>query len=133
MKSYFIHRLTGAALVGVAAGMTATLAAEAQSGSIDETITNNGVTPKLELTPAQRSAIYREVRRDKSKNAPSRFATNAGAQVPPMIELYILPDEVIADNPEAKLYKYARVDDQLVLVDPTNMRVVAVIGPRSTQ
>jgi hypothetical protein len=50
--------------------------------------------------------------------------------VPPMIELYALPDDIVANNPEAKLYKFTRVDDQVVLVDPTKMRVIAVIGPK---
>jgi hypothetical protein len=50
-----------------------------------------------------------------------------------MIDLYALPDEVLADNPVAKLYKFTRVDEQVVLVDPTKMRVVAVIGPNPGQ
>jgi hypothetical protein len=50
-----------------------------------------------------------------------------------MIELYTLPDEIVADNPVAKLYKFTRVDEQVVLVDPTKMRVVAVIGPNAGQ
>jgi hypothetical protein len=97
---------------------------------IDEAVSAHGVTPKLELTPAQRSAIYQEVHKDKSKVAPSRFAAHVGADVPPMIELYALPDDIVASNPEAKLYKFTRVDDQVVLVDPTKMRVIAVIGPK---
>jgi Protein of unknown function (DUF1236) len=104
--------------------------AGAQSNTIDETVSAQGVTPKLELTPAQRSAIYQEVHKDNSKVAPSRFATHVGADVPPMIELYPLPDDILDNNPDAKLYKFTRVDDQVVLVDPTKMRVVAVIGPK---
>ena len=38
--------------------------------------------------------------------------------------------DLVANNPEAKLYKFTRVDDQVVLVDPTKMRVIAVIGPK---
>ena len=104
--------------------------AAAQSNDIDEAVSAHGVTPKLELTPAQRSAIYQEVHKDKSKVAPSRFATHVGAEVPPMIELYALPDDILANNPDTKLYKFTRVDDQVVLVDPTKMRVIAVIGPK---
>jgi hypothetical protein len=50
--------------------------------------------------------------------------------VPP-IELYTLPDDILANNPETKLYKFTNVDDQIVLVDPTRMRVIAVIGPKT--
>ena len=104
--------------------------AAAQSGDIDEVVSVNGVAPKLELTPAQRSAIYQAVEKDRSKVAPSQFATNVGAEVPPMIELYALPDAILASNPATKFYKFTRVDDQIVLVDPTHMRVTDVIGPR---
>ena len=61
--------------------------AAAQSDAIDEAVTAHGVTPTLELTPAQRSAIYQEVHKDTSKVAPSWFATYVGAHVPPTIEL----------------------------------------------
>ena len=88
---------------------------------------------KLELTPAERSAIYATVSKDKSKVAPQPFSTAIGTDVPPMIELYSLPDETIADNPAAKLYKYTMVENEVVLVDPTKMRVVAVIGPNPGQ
>jgi Protein of unknown function (DUF1236) len=86
---------------------------------------------KLELTPAERSAIYATVSKDKSKVAPQPFATTIGADVPPMIELYSLPDQTVAENPAAKLYKYTMVENEVVVVDPIKMRVVDRIGPAS--
>ena len=120
--------LACAALAFIGGGVERTAA---QSNNIDEAVSAHGVSPKLELTPAQRSAIYQEVHKDKSKVAPSRFATDVGADVPPMIELYTLPDDILANNPDTKLYKFTRVDDQIVLVDPVKMRVIAVIGPKT--
>lgn len=130
MKSYLIHRMTAVALFGAATALSAAAVARAQTAGIDETVNTEGVAPKLELTTAQRSAIYQEVHKDRSKVAPSRFATVVGAEVPPMIELYMLPDDILANNPVAKLYKFTRVDDEIVLVDPIHMRVVATIGPK---
>jgi hypothetical protein len=104
--------------------------AAAQSNAIDEAVNARGVAPMLELTPAQRSAIYQEVHKDTSKAAPSRFAAHVGADVPPTIELYPLPDDIQANSPETELYKFTGVDDEVVLVDPTKMRVIAVIGPK---
>ena len=49
------------------------------------------------------------------------------------IELYALPDDIQANSPETKLYKFTGVDDEVVLVDPTKMRVIAVIGPKPEQ
>ncbi len=125
--------------VGVFAGATAAFvlagmfAAVAQSNDIDEVVDANGPAPKLQLTPAQKSAIYQAVQKDRSKVSPSRFATDVGADVPPMIELYALPDAVVANDPMTKLYKFTRVDDKVVLVDPTRMRVIAVIGPKPAE
>ena len=45
----------------------------------------------------------------------------------------MLPDDVLAANPVTKLYKYTMVQDQVVIVDPTNMRTIAVIGPKRNQ
>jgi Protein of unknown function (DUF1236) len=135
MKACFARPL--AALVSAHAMLTvigsSVDVARAQAAKIEEVADINGVVPKLELTPAQRSAIYQEVHKDKSKVAASRCATNVGAEVPPMIELYMLPDDILANNPDTKLYKFTRVDDQIVLVDPTNMRVIAVIGPKADE
>ena len=47
-----------------------------------------------------------------------------------MIELYTLPDDILTTNPVTKLYKYTMVQDQVVIVDPINMRAIAVIGPK---
>ena len=128
--SNFITALMFAGVASAAVIACGNVAA-AQTADIDEIVNANGVAPKLELTAAQKSAIYQAVHKDKSKVAPSRFATNVGADVPPMIELYMLPDDILANNPVTKLYKFTRVEDQVVLVDPTKMRVMAVIGPNA--
>jgi len=84
---------------------------------------------RLILTPAQRQAIYEEVSKDKSKVAPKDFSPVIGADVPPMIELYALPDEAVASVPATKIYKYTMVENKVVVVDPTKMRIIDVIGP----
>ncbi len=98
---------------------------------------DTGVSGAIEqqplLTPAQRSAIYAEVSKDTSKSSPKEFSAVIGADVPPMIELYTLPDDTLAAVPAAKFYKYTVVENKVVVVDPTKMRVIDVIGPPSKQ
>jgi hypothetical protein len=94
-----------------------------------DTGVSGAIEQKLILSPAQRTAIYEQVSKDKSKVAPKDFSPVIGADVPPMIELYMLPDEAVAGVPAAKLYKYTMVESKVVLVDPTKMRIVDVIGP----
>lgn len=93
--------LASAAVAVVAGGGFAA----AQSSGVEEAVNPEGAAQKLELTPAQRSAIYQAVSKDKSKVAPSRFPAAVGTEVPPMIELYTLPDDILATNPVTKLYK----------------------------
>lgn len=92
---------------------------------------SGAIEQKLLLTPVQRTAIYRAVTKDKSKTAGKEFSPVVGADVPPMIQLYTLPDDAVADIPAAKLYEYTMVQNRVVLVDPTRMRVIDVIDPPS--
>jgi len=93
-----------------------------------DTGVSGAIEQKLILSQAQRTAIYDQVSKDKSI-APKDFSPVIGTDVPPMIELYTLPDDAVAGVPAAKLYKYTMVENKVVLVDPTKMRVVDVIGP----
>jgi hypothetical protein len=101
----------------------------AQSTQIEDTMSPNGGVRTLDLTASQKVEIYQEARKDRNKVAPSRFAAEVGAEVPPMIALYPLPDAVLSNEPVTRLYQYTRVEDKVVLVDPIRMCVVAVIGP----
>jgi hypothetical protein len=120
--------------LAVCGGLVGGLGAAAQSTPPGPPGTDSGVSgaieQKLILSPTQRTAIYDQVSKDKSKVAPKDFSPVIGADVPPMIELYMLPDEAVAGVPAAKLYKYTMVENKVVLVDPTKMRVVDVIGPQ---
>jgi len=83
---------------------------------------------QLQLTPDQKMTILNAVREERPKaSSPVNFVASVGASVPPSIELYILPDRVLAQMPVAKAVKYTTVQNQIVLVDPTTMRVVEVI------
>ena len=121
--------LVCAASASVCTGVGIKFAA-AQSAHIEEVVEERGPSSQLELTPAQRNAIYQEVHKGTRKVAPSRFASDVGAEVPPVTDLYTLPDDILAADPETQPDKFTDVDDQVVIVDPTKMRVIAVIGPK---
>jgi hypothetical protein len=83
---------------------------------------------QLQLTPAQKTAILDAVRQDgKKAETQTNFVVSIGAPVPPQLELYVLPDRALSTVPTAKTVKYTMVQNQIVLVDPTTMRVVDVI------
>jgi Protein of unknown function (DUF1236) len=85
---------------------------------------------QLQLTPAQKAAIVGAVRPAEGKvKAAGNVPAVVGAEVPPATELYFLPDDALASAPEAKGIKYTVAQNQVVLVDPTRMRVVEVLPP----
>ncbi|MGN6748639.1 MAG: DUF1236 domain-containing protein [Xanthobacteraceae bacterium] len=127
-----ISAFVAAALFGCAGGSGASAQTTTPSGPADaasDTGLGGAIQQKLILSPAQRTAIYDQVSKDKTKAAPKNFSPVIGGDVPPMIELYALPDDAVAGVPAAKLYKYTMVENKVVLVDPTKMRVIDVIGP----
>jgi len=124
--------LIAAALLGCASGFGASAQTTTPSGpgaAASDTGLGGAIEEKLVLSPAQRAAIYDQLSKDKTKVAAKSFSPVIGADVPPMIELYMLPDDAVAGAPAAKIYKYTMVDNKVLLVDPTKMRVVDVIGP----
>jgi Protein of unknown function (DUF1236) len=119
--------------IGLAAAQSPPTSVGSQQGAITDPLlgTPSGPPPstsQLQLTSAQKIAIANAIRRDGGKPAARvNFPTTIGAQVPPSIELYVLPDAALADVPDAKIVKYTTLQNQIVLVDPTTMRVVDVI------
>jgi hypothetical protein len=116
--------------VGIAGLGTASAQIGGTSPSVEDGAVGRGdpYSTQLRLSDAQRTAIAEAVRRENKAVEPSvSFVASVGAPVPPVIELYILPDKVLAEVPGAKRVKYTMVKNQLVLVDPTTMRVVEII------
>ena len=135
MQSWIRHGTMAVALVGgLFGGLVASLgAAFAQAGSDRPQIQegpaiDDRVNMQLKLTGPQRQAIAEAVRKaNNPSNPPPNFVVSIGAPVPPAIELYVLPDGALAQVPAAKQVKYTIVQNQLILVDPTTMRVVDIL------
>ena len=118
-------RLCIAATVLAAAAASAQMAPSSTAIDSGATVPRPGERP--ELSVEQKSAIYRAVRQDRTKVARAAFPARVGADVPPSLELYTLPDDTIAQAPVTRLFRVVVVGETVVLVDPTTMRVVEVI------
>jgi hypothetical protein len=106
--------------------MLGNFAATAQSVEPDEAVSSHGaVSQTLDLTPAQRSAIYNAVARQRVHMPATLVQPVVGAPVPASINLDELPDQAGISDPID--LKYAMVADDVVVVDPVSMRVVDVI------
>jgi hypothetical protein len=83
---------------------------------------------RLNLTPAQRAAIVKAVDADKMQTTPTPpFSPVVGAEAPPSIPLHLLPEAAIAVVPAGDRYQYTLLDNNVVIVEPTTMRIVEVI------
>ncbi len=84
---------------------------------------------KLQLSAAQKTAIFKAVSQDKTKLGPTaaNFHPSIGAKVPSSIALYALPDNAVAGAPAAKSLKYTMAQNQVVLVNPTTLEIVDII------
>jgi hypothetical protein len=85
--------------------------------------------PSLELSQAQREAIYQSIssRQAKKDTAPVGFRAAVGAHVPDSIELEPLPKAVAELVPKIADYRYAFVANQVLIVDPRSRTVVELI------
>jgi hypothetical protein len=81
------------------------------------------------LTPAQERSIYRSVASELAQPALPDFQPELGATLPDIVMLRDLPSGLAADIPHAKDYKFAKLHDQVLLVDPYTKRVLEIINP----
>ncbi|HTV27726.1 MAG TPA: hypothetical protein VMF32_08085 [Xanthobacteraceae bacterium] len=108
--------------------LSASYGAMAQTAGPDEAIeANGGITQSLSLTPAQKSAIYNAVMRQKVPIPSRGIAAVVGAPVLPSVPLNDLPGSAVIDNTGTGVLKYATVESDVVVVDPIQMRVIDVI------
>jgi hypothetical protein len=83
---------------------------------------------RVELSPAQRTIIYRSATHGRVRTAqPPDVEVRLGARVPRSVELYEMPTTIVEEVPTIRRYRYMVVNDEVVLVDPATSEVVEVI------
>lgn len=113
--------LVGAAILSVPA------AAIAQTTTI--TTTTRTERGPLVLTPDQRTTVYKRVVRERVVTPRGEVVEyHVGTRVPREIELRTFDEDVYSDAPVLQQYRYVRVNNQLLLVDPATSEVVEVIS-----
>ena len=81
----------------------------------------------VELTPEQRTVVYRRVVRERAVELPPRVELRVGAPIPQAVELQTFPEEVYVEVPTLKRYRYLHVNNEVVLVDPQTSEIVEII------
>jgi len=105
----------------------ATTAALAQTTVIERQGPATITRERIDLTPTQRTTIYRTVTRERVQTAPRDVDIRVGARVPRTVELREIPPTLIDEVPTVRRYRYMVVNNEVVLVDPATSEVVEVI------
>jgi hypothetical protein len=93
---------------------------------------NSRTAPKdrLTLSDAQELAILQNIGRQSVKReaAPSGFVAEIGQPVPKSVTLHKLPREAVTQVPTVGAYNYARLQNNLLIVNPRDRIAVDVIA-----
>src|SRR6202035_3623077 len=84
--------------------------------------------PPAALSSEQHTKIRDSLRVEKSErltNVP--FSTKVGEAIPGTVHLYVLPVSIMEYAPQYRGYEYILVGDEILIVDPRTLRIVAVI------
>jgi hypothetical protein len=112
-----------------------------QSAKSDSAMSSSAMSKKptqamaadnLSLTHSQERTAWRDIHKQASRqSAPSGFTASIGATVPNGISLQSMPAKVAARVTSLKPYDYALLPDKLLIVNPTDKKVVDVITHRA--
>jgi hypothetical protein len=84
--------------------------------------------PPAALSAEQHVKIRNTLRIEKSERlAKVPFSTKVGEAIPGTVHLYVLPVSIMEYAPQYRGYEYILVGDEILIVDPRTLRIVAVI------
>jgi hypothetical protein len=81
------------------------------------------------LSAEQHAKIWSTLRGEKTErlaNVP--FSTTVGGVVPGTVHLYTMPVSIVEYAPQYRDYEYILVGDEILIIDPHTLRIVAVIA-----
>lgn len=90
------------------------------------------LSDEVALTTAQEYLIWHHLAKPSAvaaRQPPSAFAPSIYAAVPSTIMLHSMPANVTRQIPMVRGYKYANAGGTLLIVNPSDGRIVDIIGP----
>jgi hypothetical protein len=111
-------------------------ATEERGGDNDRnrTTTGQGAAPNkgnvsVNITPEKRTQIHQVFIKERSAPRVDRveFDLSVGTAVPRSVRFVAVPNTIVAIEPSWRGYDYFMVGDQIVIVDPRSMEIVAII------
>jgi uncharacterized protein DUF1236 len=128
MKALFGGATALLLMAGAAAAQTTIIQRDSPSTTVIQRETPSVMTrERVELTPEQRTTIYRTVTRERVRAVPETVDARLGARVPRSVELREMPTTVVTEVPDVRRYRYMVVNNEVLLVDPATSEVVEII------
>jgi Protein of unknown function (DUF1236) len=112
-------------LSGISAASAATAASHMSKGAGGAATAGD----TLALSATQQKEIWKDLSRHAAnQTAPSGFNATVGAAIPSGISLYPLPRQAARDVPAVKPYRFAMLQDKIVIVNPSDKKIADVVA-----
>ena len=93
-------------MAGAAAAQTTIIQRDTPSTTVIQRETPSVITrERVELTPEQRTTIYRTVTRERVRAVPEAIDSRLGARVPRSVELREMPTTLVQEVPDVRRYR----------------------------
>jgi len=98
-----------------------------QRGATTSTSGTRGAS--VQLSADQRSQIKTIIGRDRGPRFSGNvnFDVSVGTRIPRSVHIVVLPEEIVLLIPEYRGYDYFLIGDEIVIVDPRTLEIVAII------
>src|SRR5262249_6298349 len=103
----------------------------------DSTLDPNGITldssrPTLQLDEQQRNAIQNALDTENTEQkTPQKFEAKIGEAIPLTMTVDVMPEPLIQAEPSLKQYGYAKLAKDVLVIDPLNKTIIAVLPRKS--
>jgi hypothetical protein len=89
---------------------------------------NRPAGASVKLSQEQRTKIQQVIVHNNSARIEHpNFAVTVGTRVPSAVHIIVLPEEIVSIVPEYRGYDYVMVGDQILIIDPDSLEIVAII------
>jgi hypothetical protein len=83
----------------------------------------------LNLSATQQKQIWKDLSRHAAnQTAPSGFNAAVGTAVPASVSIYPLPRQAARDVPAVKPYRFAMLQNRIVIVNPSDKKIADVVA-----
>ena len=82
----------------------------------------------MQLTTEQRSRVTTVIKQENNRpEANVNFALSVETVVPRTIHMHLIPQEIVEIRPQWRPYEFILLGNDIVVVDPHNLEIVAVL------